>query len=84
MDLKSSMEAVYDEIGKRYTGKRAADPRIDAIIRSRFGVSKRILNIGAGTGSYEPVDLEVVAVEPSITMISQRPSDAAPVVQAIA
>jgi SAM-dependent methyltransferase len=40
--------------------------------------------VGAGTGSYEPHDRQVVAVEPSQVMIAQRPAHAAPVVQAVA
>ena len=40
--------------------------------------------MGAGAGSYEPADLEVVAVEPSETMIAQRREGAAPVVRAFA
>ena len=43
-----------------------------------------MLNVGAGTGSYEPADREVTAVEPSRTMIGQRPPGAAPVVEAFA
>ena len=43
-----------------------------------------MLNVGAGTGSYEPADREVTAVEPSRVMIEQRPPGAAPVVQASA
>jgi SAM-dependent methyltransferase len=31
------------------------------------------VNIGAGSGSYEPTDLAVVPVEPSEAMIAQRP-----------
>jgi ubiquinone/menaquinone biosynthesis C-methylase UbiE len=42
------------------------------------------LNVGAGTGSYEPADRWVLAVEPSETMIRQRPPGAAPVLQATA
>ena len=41
-----------------------------------------IVNVGAGAGSYEPRDRRVVAVEPSATMIRQRPRGAAPVVRA--
>jgi SAM-dependent methyltransferase len=43
-----------------------------------------VVNVGAGAGSYEPEDLEVVAVEPSEVMIAQRPEGAAPVIQAVA
>lgn len=41
-----------------------------------------MLNVGAGTGSYEPPDREVVAVEPSAVMRAQRPAGAAPCVVA--
>lgn len=51
-------------------------------IREALGEARSVLNVGAGTGSYEPTELEVTAVEPSSTMIAQRPADAAPVVQA--
>jgi len=40
--------------------------------------------VGAGTGSYEPPDREVTAVEPSAVMRAQRPPDAAPCVAAAA
>jgi SAM-dependent methyltransferase len=43
-----------------------------------------VLNVGAGTGSYEPADRTVVAVEPSGVMISQRPPGSGPVVRAVA
>lgn len=42
------------------------------------------MNVGAGTGSYEPRGRQVVAVEPSAVMISQRRPDGAPVVRAVA
>jgi SAM-dependent methyltransferase len=37
-----------------------------------------VVNIGAGSGSYEPTDLQVVPVEPSETMIRQRPASLPP------
>jgi hypothetical protein len=36
-----------------------------------------VVNVGAGTGSYEPRDRRVVAVEPSAVMIAARPPGAA-------
>jgi SAM-dependent methyltransferase len=43
------------------------------------------VNVGAGTGNYEPTDRELlVAVEPARTMIDQRPRGAPPAVQAVA
>jgi SAM-dependent methyltransferase len=43
-----------------------------------------VVNVGAGTGSYEPADRPVVAVEPSSAMLRQRRPGAAPAVQASA
>ncbi len=75
---------LYDSIGKRYTSVRREDPRIGARIRAALGDARTILNVGAGSGAYEPADLEVTAVEPSEVMIAQRPEGAAPVVQGFA
>ena len=75
-------ESVYDRIGRGYGCGRRADPRWAAAIREAIGEATSVLNVGAGTGSYEPTDVDVVAVEPSGVMIHQRTSDAAPVVQA--
>jgi SAM-dependent methyltransferase len=70
----------YDTIGRTYAGHRRPDPLIDAQIQSALGDARTVLNVGAGTGSYEPADRVVVAVEPSSVMIAQRAPDAAPVV----
>lgn len=43
-----------------------------------------MVNVGAGAGSYEPDDRWTLAVEPSRTMIAQRPPGAAPVLCASA
>jgi Methyltransferase domain len=75
-------EPLYDELGLTYTATRRTDPRIAAVIRSALGDARTVVNVGAGSGSYEPSDLEVTAVEPSSVMIAQRPAGAAPVVQA--
>lgn len=77
-------EPTYDRMGQGYGNIRRPDPRIAAQIEAALGGARSVLNVGAGTGSYEPVDREVVAVEPSQTMIEQRPAEAAPVVQAFA
>ncbi len=73
---------LYDRIGEGYTTTRRADPRIAARIEAAMGDARTVLNVGAGTGSYEPPDREVTAVEPSETMIAQRPPGSAPVVRA--
>lgn len=74
----------YDRIGLTYSEVRRADPRFEAAIHSALGDAKRVLNIGAGAGSYEPSDREVVAVEPSPVMIAQRPADVTAAIQGIA
>ncbi len=74
----------YDEIGAGYTHARRTEPRIAARIFSALGDARTVLNVGAGSGSYEPPDLDVLAVEPSALMRAQRPSDAAPCIDASA
>jgi len=75
--------ALYDTIGQTYRSTRQPDPRIAAAIHEALGDVASVLNVGAGSGSYEPPQT-VLAVEPSAVMIAQRPADAAPVVQAVA
>jgi SAM-dependent methyltransferase len=75
---------LYDTIGTSYTGTRRTEPRIAAQIWAALGNARTVLNVGAGTGSYEPPDRQVVAVEPSAVMRSQRPPDAAPCLVATA
>jgi SAM-dependent methyltransferase len=74
----------YDRIGTTYTTTRAADPRIEAAIWAALGDARSVANVGAGSGAYEPTDRDVVAIEPSTTMIEKRALDAAPAVQGVA
>lgn len=76
--------AAYDEIGVNYSDFRRADPRIEARVWEALGDARSVVNVGAGTGSYEPLDREVIAVEPSPLMIAKRPKDAAPALQGVA
>lgn len=71
--------ARYDDIGLGYHTVRHPDPRLAQHIQGALGDARTVLNVGAGTGSYEPTDRQVIAVEPSQVMIAQRPADAAPV-----
>ena len=75
---------MYDLIGGRYAAGRRTDPRIAAPILAALGDARTVLNVGAGSGSYEPRGPRVVAVEPSVVMIAQRPRAAAPAVRAVA
>jgi SAM-dependent methyltransferase len=74
----------YDRTGVGYAEVRRGDPRIAAQVERGLGDARSVLNVGAGTGSYEPAGREVTAVEPSELMISQRPPGSAPVVKASA
>jgi SAM-dependent methyltransferase len=74
--------ADYDRIGRDYAAMRRTEPAIAAAIREALGDARTVVNVGAGAGSYEPADREVVAVEPSPVMRAQRPARAAPVVDA--
>lgn len=78
------MDAKYDSIGLDYAALRKPDPRIARAIENALGSARSILNVGAGTGSYEPPDREITAVEPSREMIRQRPIGAAAAIQASA
>ena len=78
------MDAKYDFIGSNYAELRKPDPRIAEIIQSALGSAQTVLNVGAGTGSYEPVDRAVTAVEPSREMIRKRRPAAPEAIQASA
>lgn len=78
------MSAKYDAIGLNYAELRTPDRRIAAIIESALGTEQTVLNVGAGTGSYEPTGRSVTAVEPSREMIRQRRPGTVQVIQASA
>jgi SAM-dependent methyltransferase len=74
----------YDTIGATYTVTRRTEPRIAEQFWAALGDARTVLNVGAGTGSYEPPGRDVTAVEPSAVMRAQRPAGAAPCVAATA
>ncbi len=75
---------LYEQIGRGYARLRRPDPRIAAALDQALAGAERVLNVGAGAGSYEPSDRDVVAVEPSTVMLAQRPRHAAPAVRGVA
>jgi len=62
----------YDKLGHKYSGYRQTDPRIARYVYDALGDAKTVLNVGAGSGSYEPTDRYVIALEPSVVMRKQR------------
>src|SRR5439155_7736901 len=79
-----STAQLYDTIGATYTVTRRTEPRIATRIWAALGDARTVLNVGAGTGSYEPPGRDVTAAEPSALMRAQRPAGAAPCVAAVA
>jgi SAM-dependent methyltransferase len=64
----------YDALGPgHYARVRQPDPRIAARLHAALGDARTIVNVGAGAGSYEPTDREVIPVEPSAQQRAQRP-----------
>jgi SAM-dependent methyltransferase len=80
----AKMPQLSDTIGVGYGRYRRPAPRIAAMIQRALGALAPVVNVGAGTGSYEPADRPVVAVEPSMAMIRQRQARPILVVQASA
>lgn len=78
------MSLTYDSMGMNYAELRKPDPRIARFITHALGDASTVLNVGAGTGSYEPADRQVTAVEPSREMIRQRKPGAVPAIEACA
>jgi SAM-dependent methyltransferase len=75
---------VYDRLGLTYTATRRPDPRIEAQIHAALDGCIDVVNVGAGTGSYEDAAARVIAVEPSREMLARRAVDAAPAIRAVA
>jgi SAM-dependent methyltransferase len=82
--LNPAPTPLYDQLGQGYAAVRRPDARIMQQLLAALGEARSVINVGAGTGSYEPTDRPVVAVEPSAEMITQRPAGAAPCVRAYA
>jgi hypothetical protein len=86
--MAQSPQPIYDTIGVDYNANRQAEPAWGALIAEHLGDARRVANVGAGTGSYEPTaptapttTPQVVAVEPSAVMIAQRRPGAAPAIR---
>lgn len=78
------MPVDYDQLAKQYRKYRKPDPKIAARIQFHIQGAQRVLNVGAGMGSYEPEGCEVMAIEPSYEMISKRKRTKVKLIQGIA
>ena len=86
MSMRSSPAGDFDyELhGESYSVFRQTDPRIATAVAEALGDAPTVLNVGAGAGSYEPLDRYVCAVEPSAAMRAQRSVERPPAVDATA
>jgi SAM-dependent methyltransferase len=84
MQRSPSPRPRYDRIGHDYARTRREDPRIAARIHAALGDARTVVNVGAGTGSYEPRDRHVLAIEPSDVMAAQRDHTLSPAIRASA
>lgn len=85
MPLSEKMMSVdYDQLAEQYRAYRKPDSRIAERIQFHALGAKRVLNVGAGLGAYEPENCNVVAVEPSHQMIVRRKKSKAKLMQAVA
>jgi SAM-dependent methyltransferase len=80
----SAGDADYSVIGEGYARIRQPDPRIARQFHAALGDARTVLNVGAGAGSYEPLDRLVTAVEPSASMRAERPAHLAEAIDATA
>ncbi|MFJ8298061.1 class I SAM-dependent methyltransferase [Streptomyces sp. NPDC094447] len=64
--------------------RRRPDGRIARFVARTLGDARTVLNVGAGTGSYENIGGIVTAVEPSAAMRARRPDGRVPAVNAVA
>jgi SAM-dependent methyltransferase len=83
-DDGSAGDADYGQVGGAYSQYRRPDPRLAARIVDALGDARTVLNVGAGAGSYEPIDRDVTPVEPSASMRAQRPGHLALAIDATA
>lgn len=80
--MTASGDHRYDRIGSSYAQTRREDARLARTIHAALGDAATVVNVGAGTGSYEPRDRHVIAIEPSDVMAAQRPAELPPAIRA--
>ncbi len=74
----------YSAHGQGYGRQRRTDPRLEAWVHAALGDARSVVNVGAGAGSYEPLDRHVLAIEPAAAMRAQRPAHLTPAIDGVA
>ncbi|ATL32646.1 class I SAM-dependent methyltransferase [Streptomyces formicae] len=80
----SAGDVDYGSLGPGYASYRRPDERIAHVIARALGDARAVLNVGAGTGSYETEAHAITAVEPSLAMRAMRPARLATAIDAVA
>lgn len=80
----SAGDVDHGTIGSVHASYRRPDERIAHVIAEALGDARTVLNVGAGTGSYESAAHTITAVEPSLAMRAQRPAELATAIDAVA
>ncbi|MFJ9821711.1 class I SAM-dependent methyltransferase [Streptomyces sp. NPDC101151] len=80
----SAGDVDHGAIGSGPASYRRPDDRIARFVAEALGDARRVLNVGAGAGSYESAARSVTAVEPSESMRAQRPTQLARAIDAVA
>ncbi|MEU8486675.1 class I SAM-dependent methyltransferase [Streptomyces sp. NPDC048641] len=80
----SAGDVDYGTVGTGYAHYRRPDERLARVIAEAIGDARTVLNVGAGTGSYETAARTITAVEPSLAMRAQRPAQLATAIDAVA
>ncbi len=78
-----AVSGLYEVTGRGYAAGRRTGPRIAARIWAALSRACAVVNVGAGTGSYEPPGRQVAEAEPSAAMRAQRPPGAAACLAAV-
>ncbi|MEO5689098.1 MAG: class I SAM-dependent methyltransferase [Burkholderiaceae bacterium] len=74
----------YSAHSQGYGRQRRTDPRLEAWVHAALGDARSVVNVGAGAGSYEPLDRHVLAIEPAAAMRAQRPAHLTPAIDGVA
>src|ERR1022692_4250349 len=85
MSFLNDLDGIFhDRISVAYGVTRRPDPRIARRIFQALGDARSIAIVGAGIGSYEPHERQVLALEPSAGMRACRGLELPPAIQGYA
>jgi hypothetical protein len=82
MSFMDDFQSVFHhQVGDWYDVTRKPDPRIAIRIYEALGDARSVVNVGVGTSAYEPLDREVLPIEPYEATIAQRAPELPPAIK---